>query len=133
MEIFRQSWALLKSAMFDQNRWLTPLEMCKFFYYGKMTVLSSKKPPFEITKSSNDKTKVSFTENWVLMKSGMFDQNRGLTPLEICKFFYHSKTTFLSSKKSPFRKKGYQTTKLRSPLQKTRLKRNVEVLTRTMG
>ena len=54
------------------------------------------------TKSSTDKTKFSFTKNWALMKSAMFDQNRGLTPLEICKFFDHSKTTVLSSKKYPF-------------------------------
>ena len=46
----------------DQNEALTPFKICKFFDYKKMSFLWSKKPPFEKTTSSNDKTKVSFTE-----------------------------------------------------------------------
>ena len=36
-----------------------------FFDYSKTTFLSCKKPPFEKTTSSDDKTKVSFTESWL--------------------------------------------------------------------
>ena len=41
---------------------LTSLKICKFFDYSEMKFLSSKKPPFEKTTSSNDKSKDFFTE-----------------------------------------------------------------------
>ena len=49
-----------------------------------MTLLSSKKPPFEKTTSSDDKPKVTFTEKSAQMILGVLDHNYGLTPLEIC-------------------------------------------------
>ena len=64
-----------------------------------MTFLSSRKPPFEKTKSSNDKSEVSFTEKLTRSIFGIFYQNHGLTPLEKFKFFDYCKVTFLSSKK----------------------------------
>ena len=61
----------------DQNHGLTPLKICKFFGYIKMTFLSFKKPPFEKRTSSNDKTKVSFTEKQARKIFGIFDLNHG--------------------------------------------------------
>ena len=46
----------------DKNHGLTPLKISKFLDYKKMSFLWPKKPPFEKTTSSNDKTKVTFTE-----------------------------------------------------------------------
>ena len=57
-------------------------------------------PPCKKTRSSNDKTKVSFTENWDRKKWGIFYQTHGLTPLEIWKFFDYNKMTFLVYKAS---------------------------------
>ena len=90
---------------FDQKHGLTPFKICKFFSYSKMSFLSSKKPPFEKARSSNDKTKVSFKEKQARKIFGTADQNHGLTPFKICKFFDYSKMTFLLSKKPPFQNK----------------------------
>ena len=48
----------------DHNHGLTRYKICKFFNYSKMSFLWTKKPPFDKTTSTNDKTKVSFTEKW---------------------------------------------------------------------
>ena len=66
--------------------------------------------------------KVGSKDIWIF-----FYENHGLTALEICKFFDNNKMIFLWSKKSHFEK----TTKV--ILQKSRLERNVEFLTRIMG
>ena len=68
------------------------------------TFLSSKKPPFEKTKSPNDNTEISCRENYALEIYGIFYQNHGLTPFEICPIFNYSKMTFLSSKRPPIEK-----------------------------
>ena len=47
---------------FDENHGLTRLKICKFLDYSKMSFLRTKKPPFDKTTWSNDKTKVSWTE-----------------------------------------------------------------------
>ena len=52
--------------------------------------------------------------------SGIFDMNHRLTPLEKCQFFDHSEMTFLSSKKTHFKKKTSSDGKPRSVLQKKR-------------
>ena len=41
----------------DENRGLTCFKICKFFDYIRMSFLWAKKPPFEKTTRSNDKTK----------------------------------------------------------------------------
>ena len=64
MVSFTKKYARKIFGSFDQNHRLTPLEKCKFFDYSKMTFLSSKKPLFEKTTSSNDKTKVSYTKKY---------------------------------------------------------------------
>ena len=69
-----------------------------------MSFLWYKKPPFEKTTSSNDKTKVTFREKKTENIFGSSDQIHGLTPFKICKFFDHSKMSFLWSKKPPFEK-----------------------------
>ena len=67
-----------------------------------MSFLWSKKPPFEETTSSNDKTKVTLREKKTLKIFGTFDQNHELSPFKICKFFDYKKMSFLWSKKPPF-------------------------------
>ena len=66
--------------------------------------LSSKKPPFEKTKSPNDNTEISCRENYALEIYGIFYQNHGLTPFQICPIFNYRKMTFLSSKRPPIEK-----------------------------
>ena len=88
----------------DQNYWLTTFKICKFFDYSKMSFLWFKKPPFEKTTSSNDKTNVSFTEKQARNIFGTSDQNHQLTHLKIWKFLDYSKMSFLWSKKAPFEK-----------------------------
>ena len=56
-----------------------------------------------------------------------------LIPLEKRKFFYYSKMTFMSSKSLLLGKQYHQTTKKRFLIQKSRLERNLEFLTRIMG
>ena len=46
----------------DKNQELAPFKICKSFDHSLMSFVWSKEPPFEKTTSSNDKTKVSFTE-----------------------------------------------------------------------
>ena len=84
---------------------LSPLEKCKFFDSSKMAFQQSKKPPFEKT-TSNDKTKVSFTERQKEKMSGILDQNHGyqtkvfITEKYVGKIFLSSekKTTLSKSK-----------------------------------
>ena len=65
-----------------------------------MIYLSPKKPPFEKTTLSNDKTKISFNEKkpWTIFRT--FDQNHG----NMQNFQLYIKMTFLSSKKAPSEK-----------------------------
>ena len=65
-----------------------------------MIYLSPKKPPFEKTTLSNDRTKISFNEkkSWTIFRT--FDQNHG----NMQNFQLYIKMTFLSSKKAPFEK-----------------------------
>ena len=67
-----------------------------------MSFLWTKKPPFDKRTWSNDKTNVSWTEKWAPKIFGTDDQNHGLTPFKICKFFDYSKMSFLWTKKPPF-------------------------------
>ena len=69
-----------------------------------MSFLWSKKPPFEKTTSSNDKSKLSFTEKKTSKIFKTSDQNHGLTPFKICKFLDYKKMSFLLSKKPSFKK-----------------------------
>ena len=119
--------------IFDKKHQLTPLKKCKFFGYSEVSLLSSKKTHFEKTTSSDNKAQVSFTEKKARKKFGIFNQNHLLIPLEKCKFFYYSKMTFMSSKSLLLGKQYHQTTKKRFLIQKSRLERNLEFLTRIMG
>ena len=69
-----------------------------------MSFLWTKKPPFDKTTSSNDKTKVSCTEKQALKIFGTDDDNHGSTRFQICNFFDYSKISFLWTKKPPFDK-----------------------------
>ena len=69
-----------------------------------MSFLWTKKPPFQKTTSTNDKTKVSFTEKWPRKIFGTDDQNHGLTRFKICQFSDYSNISFLWTKKPPFDK-----------------------------
>ena len=69
-----------------------------------MSFLWTKKPPFDKTTSTNDKTKVSFTEKWPRKIFGTDDQNHGLTRFKICQFFDCNNISFLWTKKLPFDK-----------------------------
>ena len=69
-----------------------------------MSFLWTKKPPFDKTTLSKDKTKVSCTEKYAQKKIETFDENHGLTRFKICKFFDYSKMSFFWTKKPPFDK-----------------------------
>ena len=57
-----EKWAQKILGTDDQNHGLTRLKICKFFDYSKMSFLWTKKPPFDKTTWSNDKTKEPCTE-----------------------------------------------------------------------
>ena len=88
----------------DQNHGLTRYKICKFFNYSKMSFLRTKKPPFDKTTWSTDKTKVSCTEKYARKTFRTYDQNHGLTRYKKCQFFNYSKMSFLWTKKPPFDK-----------------------------
>ena len=69
-----------------------------------MSFLWTKKPPFDKTTSSNEKTKVSCALKYARQIFGNFDESHGLTRFKICKFFDYSKMSFLWTKKPPFDK-----------------------------
>ena len=99
-----ETWAWKIFLTFDENHGLTRFKICKFIDYSKISILWTKKPPFNKTTWSNDKTKVSCTERWAEKKFGTDDQNHGLTRFKRCKFFDYSKMSFLWTKKPPFDK-----------------------------
>ena len=78
--------------------------MCKFFDYSKISFLWTKKPPFDKTTRSNDKTKVSCKEKKARKIFGTDDENHGLTGFKICKFLDYSEMWFIWNKKPPFDK-----------------------------
>ena len=88
----------------DENHGLTSFKICKFLDDSKMSFLWSKKPPFDKTTLSNDKTKDSCTQKYARNIFGTDDENHGLTSFKICKFLDDSKMSFLWSKKPPFDK-----------------------------
>ena len=55
-----------------------------------MSFLWTKKPPFDKTTRSKDKTKVSGTEKEARKTFGTDDQNHGLTRYKICKYFNYN-------------------------------------------
>ena len=69
-----------------------------------MSFLWTKKPPFDKTTWSNDKTKVSWIEKLARKIFGTNDQNRGLSPFKICNFLDYSQMSFLWTKNPPFDK-----------------------------
>ena len=81
------------------------------------------KPKFLIQKSR--------LETYLLR---IFDQNHGLTPVEIRNFFNYIKMIFLLSISSLLlRKQHHQKSKPRSLLQKSSLERYLELLTKLKG
>ena len=58
----REKWARKIFGTGDQNHGLTRFKTCKFFHYSKMSLLWTKKPPFDKTTWSNYKTKVFCTD-----------------------------------------------------------------------
>ena len=93
-----------KLRTFDENHGLTRFKICKFFDYSKMSFLWTKRPPFDKTTWSNDKTKVSCTEKQARKIFRTSDENHGLTRFKICKFLDYCKLSFLWTKKPPFDK-----------------------------
>ena len=99
-----KKWARKIFGSSYHNHGLTRLKICKFFDYSKMSFLWTKKPPFDKTTWSNDKSKVFWTEKWVRKIFGTDDQNHGLTRFKISKFFDYSKMSILWTKQPPFHK-----------------------------
>ena len=118
---------------YDQYHGLTRFKICQYFDYSKMSFLWTRKPPFDKTTWSNDKTKVSCTEKWAWKICGTSDQNHGLTRLTICKFFAIVKCRFYGLKSLLLTKKHDQTTKPRPLVQKRRHEWYLELLTKIMG
>ena len=76
-----------------------------------MSFLWTKKPPFDKTTWSNDKTKVSCTEKEAQKLFGTYHENHGLTRFKICKFLDYTKMSFLWTKKPPFAKRTWSNDK----------------------
>ena len=120
---------------FDENHGLSRFKICKFFDHSKMSFLWTKKPPFDKTTWSNDKTKVSWTEKWAGKIFGTDDENQGLSSFKICKFLDYSKISFLWTKKPPFHRTTWSNdkTKVSCSDQKSGSERYLKLLTRIMG
>ena len=88
----------------DENHGLTRFKICKIFNYSKISFLWTKKPAFDKTTWSNDKTKLSCTVKEAHKIFGTSEENHGLTRFKICKFLDCSKMSFIWTKKSPFDK-----------------------------
>ena len=88
----------------DESHGLTRFKIWKFFNYSKMSFLWTKKPLFNKTTWSNDKSKVSCTDKYARKIFRTYDQNHGLTRFKICKIFNYSKMSFLWTEKPPFDK-----------------------------
>ena len=118
----------------DENHGLTRFKICKFFDYSKMSFLWTKKPPFDKTSWSYDKTKASWTEKWARKIFGTDDQNHGLTRFKICKFFDQCKMSFLWTKKPPFHRTTWSNdkTKVSCRNQKSGPERYLKLLTRIL-
>ena len=116
-----------------RESWVNRFKICKIFNYSKMSFLWTKKPPFDKTTSSNDKTKVSCTERQARKIFETDDENHGLTLFKICKFLDYSKMSIYGLKTLLLTKQHDQTTKPRSLVQKSRLERYLELMTRIMG
>ena len=99
-----EKWAQEIFGTDDENHGLTRFKICHFLDYNKMSFLWTKKPPFDKTTWSNDKTKVSGTEKYAREIFGTDDENHGLTRFKICKFLDYSKISLLWTKKPPFDK-----------------------------
>ena len=69
-----------------------------------MSFLWTNNLPFDKTALSNDKTKVSCTEQWARKIFGTSYQNHGLTRLKICEVFAIVKCRFQGLKKPPLDK-----------------------------
>ena len=76
-----------------------------------MSFLWTKKPPFDKTLWSNDKTNVSCTEKKARKIFGSSYHNHGLTRFKICKYFNYSKMSILWTKRPPFHKKTWSNDK----------------------
>ena len=96
--------SLLQKSRLERYLELLTRTMWKCFHYSIMSFLLSKKPLFGKATSSNDKSKVSFTEKQTWKTFRNFDQNHGLTPFKVCKFINFSYSVLVSSKKPPFEK-----------------------------
>ena len=106
-----ETWARKILESDDQNHGLTRFKIFKFFAYRNMSFFWTKKPSFDKTTWSNDKTKVSCTQKYVRKILAIDDENHGLTHFKICKFHDYSKMSFLWTKKPPFDKRTWSNDK----------------------
>ena len=127
-----EKWAPKIFGTDDQNHGLTRFKICKFFDYSKMSFLWTKKPPFDKTTWSKDKTKVSCTEKEARKIFGTYDQNHGLSRYKICKYFNYSKMSILWTKQPPFHKTTWSNDKNKVSCrdQKSGPERYLKLLTR---
>ena len=128
-----EKWAWKIFGTYDQYHGLTRFKICQYFDYSKMSFLWTRKPPFDKTTWSNDKTKVSCTEKWPWKIWGTSDQNHGLTRLKICKVFAIVKCRFYGLNSLRLTKQHDQTRNPRSLVQKSGLERYLDLLTRILG
>ena len=118
---------------FWPESWVNAFKNMQSFRYSKMSFLWTRKPPFDKTTSTKDKTKVSCTEKWARKIFGTDDQNHGLTRFKISNFPTIVKCRFYGLKSLLLTKQHDQTTKPRSLVQKSGLERYLELLTRILG
>ena len=116
-----------------QNHGLTPFQICKFFDHSEMSFVWPKKVPSEKTTSSNDNPKVSCREKQATKIFGIFHLKNVLTSSKYADFSTAEKCHFYDFESLLLRKQHHETTKPMSLLQKRRLERYLELLTRNMG
>ena len=90
-----------KFRIFEQNSGLTPWKNSKFFTFLKKHFYSLESLSTHLEYELTYISRLIFFEKQTMGKVIIFDQNRGLTPLEKFKFFHFFKKAFLWFRK-PF-------------------------------
>ena len=109
------------------------LKICQFFNNSKISFVGAKKPPFEKISSPNYKTISLLQKSRLERYLELLTRIMGERVLKSANFLTIVKCHFYGLKSLLLTKQHDQTTKPRSLVQKSRLERYLELLTRVMG
>ena len=109
------------------------LKICQFFNNSKVSFVGAKKPPFKKISSPNYKTISLLQKSRLERNLELLTRITGERVLKSANFWTIVKCHFYGLKSLLLTKQHDQTTKPRSLVQKSRLERYLELLTRVMG